>query len=45
MNLKRKRIILLQNGDGLVNVKPQPINSKLNLLIAQRQDFFKAYEF
>ena len=29
MNSKRKRIVILQNGDGLVNVKPQPATSNL----------------
>ena len=26
---EKKRIVLLQNGDGLVNVKPQPATSNL----------------
>ena len=31
MNSKRKRIVLLQNGDGLVTVKSQPVTSQKSL--------------
>ena len=31
MNSKRKRIVLLQNGDGFVTVKSQPVTSQKSL--------------